>query len=235
MIDTTPSEVEIIREAIAAQIDNVWTMLPAVVVDYDDASQTCTARLVCQRPIQDELGEVVYEEIPPIPNVPVQFPRCAGFELRFKLAPGDGLALVFSKWSFAEWRSGAKIPAKPGDTRSGSPGYPVALPGLFPSAAASAALGANLGRLGPVDGDTDGGATITFAPDGVKVGAGTWPVALAQQLSQALLGIDLAIQAAFTAQAGVDASAGLNAYNGARQPTELQADFFRSNNLKADK
>jgi hypothetical protein len=236
------SDVELLREAIDARVSDVYTMLPAVVVSYDDAKQTCVARVAVQTPIRDEEGETTYEPFPDLPNVPVLFPRCAAFELRYKLAAGDGLMLVFAGLSPAEWRSGGKVPCSPGDTRRAPPAYPVALPGWFPNASASAELGAGeLGAIGPPAAPGEGLSRLTFEEDKATFGPvglanGAQPVALAHWVSGAIANLTFAVQQALAAIGEGGAASGSAAgvaFDAAIDPSASTDEALGATNLDA--
>jgi hypothetical protein len=76
--------------------------VPVVVVSFDAEAQT----VVVQPAIMDTL---IYNlvptptAIPPLPNIPVMFPRGGGFSITFPLEAGDEGVLVFSDMAIDSW------------------------------------------------------------------------------------------------------------------------------------
>jgi hypothetical protein len=90
---------------------------------------------VIRRALLDTEGNVVHEELPVIPNVPVIYLRGSGdlYYVTVPLVKGDHVQLVFNTQSFAQWRETGAI-SDPGDLRLHSLGNPVAIPGIGPKA-----------------------------------------------------------------------------------------------------
>ena len=124
---TTPTLEEVLRLAIAEQLGEMHTAIPAVVESYDPAKQTITARPSLKRKYPD--GSVV--ERPLIPNVPVAFPRGGGASMTFPLKKGDSVLLVFSMRSLDVWKSKGGV-VDPQDARKFHITDAVAIPGGYP-------------------------------------------------------------------------------------------------------
>lgn len=107
-----PDEVQVLRAAIRARVADVRTAVPGMVVDYDAAKQTATVKLAVRLPTPD--GSDV-EEIKPLPNVPVKWPRGGGYFATMPLVAGDPGLLVFSEVDFSAWRETGEVadPATP--------------------------------------------------------------------------------------------------------------------------
>lgn len=226
MADFEPTPTELLRAAIESRMADVYTALPAVVVSYDDATKTCSARLAIKRPIQDEEGEITYETFPDVLNVPVMFPRSTAFALNYPLTPGDGLLLVFSGLSPAEWRATGNVPSAPGDVRRHAPAYCVALPGWFPDSVPSLATGTSIGPAPP---DL---ARLSWDPNVAKFGVGSDFVAMAAQVLVQLSALKAAIISAAAAEVGAGGTGGMTALVAALGGTWPAA--VASTNLKAD-
>lgn len=122
---------EILRSQSNASLAGVHTAMPAKVVKYDAATQTIDALPVVKVPYIDEDGEQAYDELPVIPNVPVQFPRGGGYMITVPLAAGDFVWLMFCETDMSVWRTTGQV-SEPADLRRHGPGYPVAIPGAVP-------------------------------------------------------------------------------------------------------
>jgi hypothetical protein len=103
---------ELLRMAMSSHQSGMWTALPATVVSYDSASQTCIAQTMVkmqrrlQNPQTDSSGKKVYSvdvDIPPLLDVPVLFPSGGGFTLTFPVAKGDELLVVFASRCIDAW------------------------------------------------------------------------------------------------------------------------------------
>lgn len=122
-----PSEPELLRNVIASYLSDVHTSIPGRIVKYDAATQTADVEIVVQRAEVAESGATVHETCPVIPNVPIGWPSGGGYSLQFPLAVGDGVWLVFSEASIANWRETGDV-SPPGDLERHDISYPVALP-----------------------------------------------------------------------------------------------------------
>lgn len=124
---------DVLNELAFSIEDRLYTSLPAVVIAYDSASQTASVKPVVKKVLWDQDDQPVYEEYPTIPGVPVCFPRGGGFFISFPVTAGDHVMLVFSKQSFADWRTTGEL-SEPRDKRLHGFGNAVAIPGVFPRA-----------------------------------------------------------------------------------------------------
>lgn len=180
-----PTEAEVILAAIGTALRGLHTAAPGEIVIYDPATQTGTIRLA----VELEVSDGVFQAVPPIPEVPIAWPRGAGGALHFPLAPGDGVLVVFCESDPGPWL--ASLGSRPALARRHGL-YPVALPGFTPLAralSASQAPAASAALTGP-------GGTVGVFPGAAVVQLGTLaamdPVVLESKLK-------LAIAAACTA------------------------------------
>ena len=120
-----------IPRVIRAELSTLRTMCVGKVVSYDSARQTCTAQVLIKDRVRDgETGEVQYITVPPIPDVPVQWPSAGGMSLTMPLAPGDPVTLFFSDRSLNEWvASSQNNPVEPFDPRQFDLSDAIAVPG----------------------------------------------------------------------------------------------------------
>lgn len=170
------SLVDVVRAGIDARLEDVFTALPATVTVYDPVTNTAFVKLAVKHGMSTDDGDRVFEEYPEIPFVPVLFPRAGGFVMRTPIEEGDGVLLVFSRASMAEWRSNGQV-GEPQDARLFSFGWPVAIPGLFPDDDPMNALDSAQVAAGAMIVGEDGGAQmrfggtvpgVKFAPAGVE-------------------------------------------------------------------
>jgi hypothetical protein len=100
MSETTPTLEEVISEAIADSLLNLYTSMPGQVVSYDPAKQTISVK-PC---IKSTDANGVVTERPQIDNVPVMFPRGKKSSFTFPIQAGDPVLLVFSMRSLDVWK-----------------------------------------------------------------------------------------------------------------------------------
>lgn len=129
----TPTDAEIILEAIESRLLDVHTGLPGRIVSYDKSTQTAEILLQIKRIIEAQDGTLKAEELPHLYNVPVIFPRCLDFFITFPLKEGDDLWIMFSETSLDQWRSKGEITV-PGDIRRHTLTGAVAYAGFYPNA-----------------------------------------------------------------------------------------------------
>jgi hypothetical protein len=168
---TEPTLAEIFRVAAEQRERELFTAFIGAVEKYTPGPPgppVVDVRPVIKRAIRNTAGELVHEELPVVPNVPVCFPSVGNFSLTFPIAKGDHVLCVCTSWSHQAWRETGGI-AEPGDLRTHEPGNAIAIPGLHPK---SGTLPAN-----PTAALLEVGGAVTH----VQVGAGaTDHVALAE-------------------------------------------------------
>jgi hypothetical protein len=105
-IITPPSMATVIVGAIEAELLELHTGLPAKVLSFDPTTQSCSVQPLLQRVLLDAYtGDVQPLTLPPIDNVPIQYPGGSGWVLTFPLAPGDIVYLSFCERSIDDWLS----------------------------------------------------------------------------------------------------------------------------------
>jgi hypothetical protein len=139
-----PTDAELIRLALDSRLLDVHTCMPGRVLSYTAATQTANVVPVVRRAIARADGSYAHEDLPVLHNVPVIFPRGGGCSFVLPVAAGDHVWLMFSESAMAQWRSTGQT-ANPGDVSRHDLSYPVALPGMFPSASPVGASGLPLG------------------------------------------------------------------------------------------
>ena len=94
---------EVIRLALDAFQNNIWTALPAIVVSYNPVANTVQAQPAIKGIVQDKDGKYNSVDMPILPDVPVVFPRGGGATLTFPIAAGDECLIVFSCRNIDSW------------------------------------------------------------------------------------------------------------------------------------
>lgn len=128
----SPTNVEVIRAGIAAQLFEVHVALPASIEKYDAAKQKIDAKPLLKRNVVLSDGSELLEELPVITDVPVVFPRGGGFFISLPLAVGDHVLLVFNERSIDKFTQGDGSDTDPTDVRMHDLSDAVAIPGFYP-------------------------------------------------------------------------------------------------------
>ena len=171
MADALPTLSELIDRALAARVADVHVSMPGEVVSYDAATQTASVRPCLRRVVLSTDDDQVAEDLPIIPNVPVNWQGCAALTLHGVLAEGDTGDLIFSSMSHNEWQASGRV-STPGD--------------LKPHGLASAKFYPGLRHKKNAAPDTDnsigvpGGLRLHFGASAISAGAGAHYVAMAQ-------------------------------------------------------
>lgn len=96
----------VIPKVIREEIKDVRVCIPAKVVSYDPSTQTAKCRpMVKNRIKNNRTGEVAYEEIKPISDVPVLWQAGGGMSFVMDLDPGDDVVLIVADRSIDEWQN----------------------------------------------------------------------------------------------------------------------------------
>ena len=129
----TPSETDIILSAIRSQMLDLYTFMPATVLDYDALLQTCTVQPAFKATYIDPPKT---ESLPKIQDVPVIFNRSSTRGAQFPLKKGDGVGLMFSQRSLDDWasKSNSVNDVQLTSARTHDINDAVAIPGLFSDA-----------------------------------------------------------------------------------------------------
>lgn len=107
--------VQLLKAAVKSGIGDIRTSVPGIVRSYDATSQTCEVSLAVRLPRTD--GEI--EELPPLTDVPVAWPRGGGYFCTMPLQHGDAGLIVFSEVDFSEWRVTGDVADPPTFRRHG--------------------------------------------------------------------------------------------------------------------
>lgn len=234
--DTKTSD--IVESRIASKLHYMHTAIPAKVTTYDPLTNTCFAKPVVKTALRDDNGDIIYEDWPEIPFIPVCFPRAGDFVLTFPIAEGDYVLLVFSEASTAEWRDSGDF-SEPWDLRRFSSGYPLAIPGAFPPASPLSSSPTDVAARGAgiVLGQHDGAARIEITSAFIKLGASATDfVALSSKVDAIFSALKTYASAVGTCFGTIPAPAvptGLATYTAAQAAFEAQVQSVAAAMTKA--
>lgn len=146
-----PSIAEIVRAALDARVADLRVSLPGSIESFDAATQLASVRPLLRDTHENEEGDEVAEELPVIPNVPVQVYGAGELRLSFPVKPGDPCLLVFTDRSLDLWieRGGVVDPV---DVRRHNLTDAVALVGVRAKPGALASLDTDAAALRHDDG-----------------------------------------------------------------------------------
>lgn len=130
-----PREEEALLHLIRSEAERVKTTFPGKVVSYDRTTQTAAVQVVPRlRWRNPETDEVVHEQVPVLPQVPILFPAGKGVSITWDLDPGDEVWVVLGDRSIAEWKSTGNGDTEPAIPRRWDFSDAVAIPGGRPPA-----------------------------------------------------------------------------------------------------
>lgn len=95
-----------IRKGVDNRLKEVHTSLPAKIVTFDSITQLATVQPLIKRGFitrESETENVKYEDLPPLINIPVAFPRGGGASLTFPIVDGDECLLIFNERANDTW------------------------------------------------------------------------------------------------------------------------------------
>lgn len=101
-----PSLSALLRAQVARAREEIRVAIPAVVVAFDADKVTCQAQPLIQEPLP--IGG--HSADPALADVPVLYPGTAGSRVRFPLAKGDTVLLVFLDRASDEWALSLLLP-----------------------------------------------------------------------------------------------------------------------------
>lgn len=185
---------------VRSEVERVQTTFPGVVVSYNRARQTAVVQVVPRLRWRDpETDELVFEQVPQLPDVPILFPAGAGVSIVWDLAAGDAVWVVLGDRCIGEWKDTGNADTEPPVPRRWDFSDAVAIPGGQPPAAAlsGTALPSAAGMMVVKAGDLRLGSASA-------VGA----VALAPGVEANLTTLQGAMEAAFVAGAASATTAG---------------------------
>lgn len=183
---------------VRSEVGRVQTTFPGVVVSYNRARQTAVVQVVPRlRWRNPDTDEVVFEQVPQLPDVPVLFPAGAGVSIVWDLAAGDAVWVVLADRCIGEWKDTGNADTEPQVPRRWDFSDAVAIPGGQPPAdpLTGGALPSASGMLVIRGGDVRLGSSAAVSG-----------VALAPLVEAQLTTLEAALQASITA--GIAAGGG---------------------------
>lgn len=118
--------VELIKNTISVEFENVHTCIPGQFVSFDFKKQKATVQPLMKKILINKESL----DLPVIVNVPVVFPRTASAGITFPINKGDKCLILFAERSIAEWKSLGTV-ASPEDARRYDISDAIAIPGLY--------------------------------------------------------------------------------------------------------
>lgn len=114
--ERSPTQMQIIREAVNAALANLWTALPCEVVEYKSEAVTVNVQPLIKIPVHLPDGEIETVELPMLLDVPVMFPCAGGFTITHPIKKGDECLVNFADRNIDLWWQSGGI-QNPFDTR----------------------------------------------------------------------------------------------------------------------
>ncbi len=148
------SDAELLTAAAAAATKKVMTSLPGRIVSYDDET-----KLAMVEPMVH-----VGNPIPPLPRVPIKWPKFGNYRLVGPLNKGDEVTVYFHKWDPSRFRVSGEL--SQANLKRDAGLYAYAVPGSESDTDYDGGGDANL-HLGKDDGTVE----IVITPTQIKLGA----------------------------------------------------------------
>ena len=114
--ERSPTQLQIIKDAVNAAMANLWTCLPCEVLEYDAGAVTVNVQPLIKIPVYLPDGEVETVELPMLLDVPVMFPCAGGFTITHPIQKGDECLVNFADRNIDLWWQSGGI-QNPFDTR----------------------------------------------------------------------------------------------------------------------
>ncbi len=178
--------------------DDVRVSLPAVVTAVHADRQTVDVQISIKNPLYDSAGNISYEKMPSIADVPIGVLRGNGFFIWLPIAVNDSVMLVFSDLSTDNWRASDGIePVAPGWAGKHTADSPIAIPclGVDSHFLVDPALAA--GKI--IIGKDGSPAQIRISATEIDLGTTpTSPIALATPVNTAITALQVEVAAIAT-------------------------------------
>lgn len=118
---------EALSASFQAQMNNVYTAIPCVVVSVAGAS-----KVNIQPSVNQKMKDGGVKERPVILEVPISFPVSKGGGMTFPINPGDTGMAIFSMRSIEAWKSGDGYPSTPLNFAKMDKNDAMFIPGIQP-------------------------------------------------------------------------------------------------------
>ena len=159
MSDNTPDMVDVFETWLDAFSRDLHTAFPGKIQDYNATTNTATVIPLVKTTRQTDDGDIVSEDMPALPNVPILFPRIGPWSWTAPVAAGNKVLVVSCESSIGHLRSSDQT-VEPGDIRRHHLAHAVAILGFFTSSPPAAPQNALV--IGK-----DGGVKIALHDDGI--------------------------------------------------------------------
>ena len=167
-VSRSPEPEELLKRAVTYFLSDVHTSMPGRIQEYYPVEQKVDVKPLIKRRVVTEDGEEFLEELPIIPDVPVQFPRNAKFFMTLPLAQGDLVMLQFAERSLDNWLAGTGEDTDPDEFRMHDLTDAVAVPGVYPFSQGIKDIDTKRMTLG----HDNGGMQMHFAKDKIEISEG---------------------------------------------------------------
>jgi hypothetical protein len=181
MPNLEPTLANLLDRAMTDRLSDVFTADVGTIVTWHETSNTADIQLAARRPVPTTDGEIVYEQPPILPSVPiVSFGNSRSY-VQVSLVKGDSVLLVFCGRSPAEFLAGADD-TQPADlarhSLSNAFAVPIVRPGTAAAGPGKLALHADVKALHDllktwVVAPTDGGGALQVAAQKMVLIGGT--------------------------------------------------------------
>ncbi len=195
----------LLNEAISARLREVHVAFPGIVDSYNVTKQTADITPAVRPAWIDIEGDRQVEALPKLVDVPVLWPRGAGYFLACPLEAGDTVLIVISETALENWRAQDRT-VDSSDVRKFDLSDAVAIPGLFPTPRPLESVNSSSMTLGADDGVI---ISINKSADLIHLGStsGSEFVALATKTNDRISALETKL------------NAHINAYNTHMHPT----------------
>lgn len=104
---------ESLRVALDGHQATVQTNMPGIIVSFNAGPQTAVVQPAIQSIQSDPTSKLTPIDIPPMNDVPVEFPTGGGYTVTFPVKPGDECMLSFSSRAIDGWWDTGKVAPPP--------------------------------------------------------------------------------------------------------------------------
>lgn len=121
--------VDVFNAWLDSRLERIHTVIPGIIESYNESSRKAKVKplVKLKTSLNDSLA------IPPIDNVPVQFPSALGFSLTYPLVPGDNCIILFAENGIGNYLNGqGKNEVEPDDLNRFALTDAICIPGISP-------------------------------------------------------------------------------------------------------
>lgn len=100
---------QLLETAIDSALVDLHTCLPGSIISFDSVAQTVHAQVQIRRVHVDKNGIESTVAVPVLVDVPILFPKCAGFSITLPVKPGDNCLIFFSERDIDNWHNSGSL------------------------------------------------------------------------------------------------------------------------------